>query len=739
MAIRPSLWASLSPTGAGETKPAHYRDMARVAWENRDALGYAWRLLRDGTCDGCALGTSGMRDWTIPGTHLCMVRLELLRLNTAPPLDPERLRDAGSLEPLSGRELRALGRLPEPMLRRAGERGFRVVSWEEALDAAAEKIRASDPRRVAVYLTSRGILNEHYYAAQKAARFMGTSHIDNSARLCHSASTSAMKKTLGYGATTCSYADWIGSDLVVFFGSNAANNQPVSMKYLDRARRRGTRVAVVNPYEEPGMKRYWVPSLPESALFGTRIADDWYAVRTGGDLAFLAGVFKILCAEGWIDRDFVARRTEGFGPARASVEALAFDRLEADSGLSRGEMRRFAETLRDAKNAVFVWSMGLTQHAHGTPTIEALVNVALARHYVGREKTGLMPIRGHSGVQGGAEVGCVPALPEAASRRFAEIWGFPLPDFEGLSAAEQVEASRRGEIDVFWIVGGNFLETLPEPRRSREALERVGTRIHQDIVLSSQMLVPPRDTVVLFPATTRYESPGGGTETSTERRIIFSPEIPGPRVSGARPEWQVFADVARRVRPDFADRLRIESSAQLRQEIGRAIPLYAGIENLRRKGDSFQWGGARLFSDGVFATADGKARFSEISLGDARAAGDIFMVSTRRGKQFNSMIQHDVDPLNGARRLDVLISAGDASRLGIADGEPVRLTSDTGRFEGFAKVAPIREGDLQVHWPEAGGLLAGGRLDPISLEPDYTAAVTLSKIPVSPGGGRPTS
>jgi predicted molibdopterin-dependent oxidoreductase YjgC len=247
------------------------------------------------------------------------------------------------------------------------------------------------------------------------------------------------------------------------------------------------------------------------------------------------------------------------------------------------------------------------------------------------------------------------------------------------------------------------------------------------------MLVPPKDLVVLFPATTRYESPGGGTETSTERRIIFSPEIPGPRVAGARPEWQVFAAVARRVHPGRADRLRIESSAQLREEIGRAVPLYAGIENLRRKGDFLQWGGARLFSDGVFATPGGKARFSPVSRRGGEDRPETFAVSTRRGKQFNSMVQREIDPLTGAARRDVLIAAGDARRLGIAAGDRVRLTSSVGTFEGFAMIAPIREGDLQVHWPEADGLLAGGRLDPRSLEPDYTATVTLSRVPDAEG------
>src|SRR6266568_1698303 len=115
--------------GLGQQKPHHYREMLKIAWENRDQLPFAWRILNDGVCDGCALGTSGLSDWTLEGTHLCMVRLELMRLNTAPALDPAILSDASRLQSKSSRELRELGRLPEPMLRRKGARGFQVVSW----------------------------------------------------------------------------------------------------------------------------------------------------------------------------------------------------------------------------------------------------------------------------------------------------------------------------------------------------------------------------------------------------------------------------------------------------------------------------------------------------------------------------------------------------------------------------------------------------------------------------------
>src|SRR6266851_5345117 len=645
MGWKPSLWASVIPLDPTERKPNHYAEMLRVAWENRDQLPFAWRILKHGVCDGCALGTTGLRDWTMDGVHLCMVRLELMRLNIAPALDPDRLKDVSSLSGMSSQDLRALGRLPEPMIWRKGEKGFRLVSWAEAYAGAAEKIRLTIPDRLAVYVTSRGMINEHYYAAQKAARIMGTNHVDNSARLCHSASTVAMKRALGYGASTCSYRDWIGTDLIVFFGSNAPSNQPVTMKYLYSARKKGTKVAVVNTYFEPGLQRYWVPSNVESAIFGTKIADAWFAVDTGGDLPFFNGVFKILVSEGWVDHDFISRHTVGFEEAKANVEKQDWDLLERESGATRQGMRRFAEMLRDARNGIFVWSMGLTQHAHGVDTIEALINVSLARGWVGQEKAGLMPIRGHSGVQGGAEVGCAPWLDENQRKRFEEVWGFKLPTFQGLSAAEMVAA-----VDVFWMVGGNFLETLPDPPAAVQALENVSTRIHQDVVLSSMMLLPPKDTVTVFPATTRYESLGGGTETSTERRIIFSPEIPGRRIGSAKPEWEVFGEVAARVRLELADKIRFTSSQQIRDEIGKAIPLYAGIEGLSREGDNFQWGGPRLFADGKFATPDCRALFSAVTPKERRAPQGMFYVSTRRGKQFNSMVQRAIDPLTVASR-----------------------------------------------------------------------------------------
>jgi molybdopterin-dependent oxidoreductase alpha subunit len=731
------LWASLRPFGIGEQRPNNYREIWHAFSENRDQLGYAWRILKQGCCDGCALGTNGMGDWTLRGIHLCNIRLRLLRLNTMPALDARALRNVGALRGARGEQLRAMGRLPVPMVRHRGEPGFRTISWDEALDLVAGRLRealARDDggRRVGFYLTSRGMPNEAYYAAQKAVRAMGSNSIDNAARVCHAPSTVALKGALGVAATTCSYTDWIGADLIVFIGSNVANNQPVAMKYLYHAKQVGAKVVAVNAYREPGMERYWVPSVPESAVFGTKITDRFFMVNVGGDVAFLNGTLKSMIDHGWIDRAFVDGHTVGFDELRSALDAQSWHELERRSGSTRAEMRAFAEMVGQARTAVFVWSMGVTQHDIGEDNVRAIINLGLARGFVGRPNCGLMPIRGHSGVQGGAEMGAyatafpggLPVTGEHA-RRFAELWGFDVPDRAGLTAPEMIDAAHDGTLDVLFSVGGNFLEVLPDPAYVREALGRIPLRVHMDIVLSSQMLLDPADVVVLLPATTRYETPGGVTQTSTERRIIFSPEVPGRRIGQARPEWDVVLDLARRVRPDLADRLRFDSTRHVRDEIARAVPMYDGIQHLERAGDQVQYGGPRLCEAWAFPTPDGKAHFSAVALPSLEVPAGMFLVATRRGKQFNSMVHARSDAITGAMRDCVLMSEVDARRLGIRDGAKVILRNAVGQLQGYANIAPVQPGTLQVHWPEGNVLVDRRKRSPLAGIPDYNAVARL--------------
>lgn len=717
---------SLSPFGLGFQKPHHYLEMLRVLWENRDNLGYAWQVLNHGVCDGCSLGPRGLHDDTLPGVHLCLSRLRLMRLNTMPAAKVRDFADVARLQRLTGKQLRQVGRLPVPLMRRRGEAGFTAVSWDAALTEIAARLRSADPKRVAFFTTSRGLTNETYYAAAKLARLLGTNNIDNAARLCHAASTVALKETLGVGASTVSNSDWLKTRLIVLSGTNLANNQPVAMKYLHEAKRNGARIVVVNPFQEPGLERYWIPSLPVSALFGTRFRDEFFRVRPGGDVAFSNGVLKHLIELNALDQAFIDKRTEGWAELKASLDEQRWPELEASAGLSRDEMLAFAKLYAESPSAIFIWSMGLTQHPNGVDNVKSIVNLALARGMVGKPNCGVVPIRGHSGVQGGSECGSVPnffpggaAVNEENARRFSDAWGAAVPSWEGMHCGAMLEAAAEGRLDVLYAVGGNFLETMPDPERMREALQRVPLRVHQDIMLNSSMLEEPGETVILLPAKTRYEQEGGGTQTSTERRLRYSPTVGHRQVGEARAEWKILRDVGRAAGVS----LGFEEAGQIRAEMDRMMPMYRGIVQLRAEGDSFQYGGPLL------CTGDGfRGRFSTLQLPPGRAsAPDTFFLITRRGTQFNSMIQKDRDSLTGAARDEVLLAASDLVRLGLAPGDAVELKSSLGAMRARVRLGGVRPGTIQAHWPEANGLIVR-HYDPKSGEPDYNAEVTVRKV-----------
>jgi predicted molibdopterin-dependent oxidoreductase YjgC len=417
-------------------------------------------------------------------------------------------------------------------------------------------------------------------------------------------------------------------------------------------------------------------------------------------------------------------------------------------------MEEFAELIRDAPNAVLVWSMGITQHSYGGDAVSMILNLGLARGYVGRDKNGLMPIRGHSSVQGGAEMGAyATAFPGGKSitpenaQALAQHYHFGIPDRPGLAATEMVESAWRGELDLLYCLGGNFLRTLPEPDHVAEAMSNVPLRVHQDIILTDQIFLEPREEVLLLPAKTRYEQDDGGTETTTERRVIFSPEIPR-QVGEARAEWKILRELAVAAYPEREHLMRCETGSKMREEIARVVPFYKGIEKLAKSGDAFQYGGPHLCAGGKFATADGRGHFRLVDLPSAPVQGapavsarggaasegrdPWFVVSTRRGKQFNTLIYAEVDPLTGATRDAVFMSPEDAARLHFKSRDAVELTNATGTYRGRVFLAPLAPGNLQIHWPEGNVLLRRGLVESLGGVPDYNAMVQVKPLRSQP-------
>jgi predicted molibdopterin-dependent oxidoreductase YjgC len=333
-----------------------------------------------------------------------------------------------------------------------------------------------------------------------------------------------------------------------------------------------------------------------------------------------------------------------------------------------------------------------------------------------------------------------PINPENAASLSA-LYGFDVPAKPGLVTVEMVEACADGRLDLLYCAGGNFLRTLPDPADVEKALANVPVRVHQDIILTDQMFIPAREEVLLLPAKTRYEQDDGGTETSTERRIMFSPEIPR-QLGEARAEWKILRELAVAARPEKANLLGCETGYKMREEIARVVPFYEGIQHLKKIGDSVQYGGGHLCAGWRFPTPDGKAHFRAVSLpgwsgalpGETESqthgleAGDgLFVVSTRRGKQFNSLIYANIDPLNGAPRDAILMNPADAQRLGLTEHAPVVLKNDIGEYTGRVFYAQIARGNLQIHWPEGNVIVRRGVTDPAGGVPDYNARVRVSK------------
>ena len=731
-------WLSrLIPFGlVGQSKPHHYREMLGVLWENKAELPYAWNILKHGVCDGCSLGPYGLRDNVMDGVHLCMTRLKLLKLNTMGALDMSATRDINRLRTLAPEKLRSLGRLSYPMIRREGDPGFSRISWDDAFNFITKAIRGTPSHRMGFFATSRGLTNEVYYVFQKLARVLGTNNVDLCSRLCHAASVSGLKATLGIGAPTCSLSDFIGTQLLVIFGSDLANNQPVTTKYMHYAKKHGTRIAVVNPMREYGLERYWVPSVASSALFGTKLMDEFFQVRVGGDIAFINGVIKTLIALNRVDQEFIAKRTTGYENLKAALAAQSWEMLEERSGLSRQEMERFALLYGHARSAVFVYSMGLTQHEFGVDNVKAIVNLALSRGMLGRDKCGIMPIRGHSGVQGGGECGAEPdkfpggfPVNEESARRFSNLWRHPVPSRPGLRVPEMIEAASNGDLNFLYSIGGNLLETMPDRNFIARALEKIAVRVHQDIVLNSSMLLDAEQAVLILPGQTRYEQRGGGTSTNTERRIRFTPEITGHQIGHSLPEWEIPTIIGRHVMPNGELLFPYENPQSVRDEMSRVMPMYQGIEKLQKEGDHLQWGGPFLHKAGHFTgMPNGRALFSVLNPPDRRASAGKFYLATRRGKQFNSMTFGLTDRLMGAKSRDLIfISPEDAQQLEVTDGTRVVARSNTGEMNAVIQIAPVKSGTLQAYWPEA-NVLISRRTDPISGEPDYNVEVSIEKI-----------
>jgi len=620
---------------------------------------------------------------------------------------------------LSSRECEARGRLTFPIMAEEGDRRFRRVSWDEALDRAGDALRESTPEEAFFYVSGRSS-NEAAYLLQLVARAWGTRNIHNCSYYCHSASGEALGRVYGSGTASVVLEDLAQADLVLVAGANPASNHPRLITQLIHLRRRGGKVIVVNPLAELGLLRFRVPSDWRSMLFGSRISDLYLKPHVGSDIALFKAILKLVIERGGVDRDYVADHTAGFEEVEADLASASLDDLLAACGVPRAELLRAVDMILEAKRGVFLWAMGLTHHEHGVDNILSLTNLALARGWLGRPGTGLLPIRGHSNVQGVGSVGVAPVVKKAFAERMEEVYGIEVPTDPGQDTYSSMVAAAEGRIRAAVLLGGNLYGSNPDLEFAGEALRRIPFSLSITTKLNPGHFHGRGRTAIVGPVLARDEEPQRTTQESMFNFVRLS-EGGRPAVEGEmRSEVDIVASLAERILPPGRfDWSALRSHERLREEMARVVPGYGAVGRIGETRREFQIEG-RTFHDPRFATPDGKAQFVVTPLPDFRTEPDELRLMTLRSEgQFNTVVYEDEDLYRGNLRRDVvMLSAEDARRLGLAEGDRVVVETEAGRIEVSAAVVDIRPGNLAMYYPEANALVPR-RLDPRSRTPAF--------------------
>src|SRR5262245_53061073 len=456
-----------------------------VLRKGREAGGFIplYRRLRSrNACKTCALGMGGQRGGMVNEAghfpEVCKKSVQAQAGDMAAPI-PERwfaTTPLAAMERLSSAEFERLGRLAFPVMATERDTHFRRVSWAEALDRAGAALRTSRPDGVFFYASGRSS-NEAAFLMQLVARAYGTANIHNCSFYCHSASGVALGRVYGSGTASIELHDLREADLVLVAGANPASNHPRLIAQLVALRRRGGTVIVVNPLRELGLIRFRVPSDWRSFAFGSQVADIYLQPHVGGDVALFKALLKGLVESGAIDRTFVAAHTAGWDAVEADVAATPWTELVERSGVSRPDLDRTVAALGASRRGIFCWAMGLTHHAHGVDNVLAVANLALARGWLGRPGCGLLPIRGHSNVQGVGSCGVTPALKEAFARRLEEIYGIPIVPGVGHDTYASMVAAAEGRVSAAVLLGGNLLASNPDRTWASAALRRIPTTV----------------------------------------------------------------------------------------------------------------------------------------------------------------------------------------------------------------------------------------------------------------------
>lgn len=698
-----------------------FKVASRVGWWNM------WKAMRTkNSCKTCAVGMGGQLGGMVnEGGHfpdVCKKSFQAMAsdMQGAIPDSFWQNTNVAQMRAMSSSQLEHCGRLVKPVLLRRGETHFRPIEWDEALSISASAMQAAGPERSFFYASGRAS-NEAGFLLQLMARQHGTNYVNNCSYYCHQASGVGLGSSIGSGAGTIRLEDLEHVDLYILIGANPPSNHPRLMTSLMKLRRRGGKVIVVNPVRELGLVNFRIPSNPISLLMGTEIASTYIQPHIGGDMYWLLGLAKEVIEQGGHDSDFLRAHTEGFEEFRQLAESTSWDEIQQRSGVERSAIQDIAHQYLKAKNVVFAWCMGITHHLHGTSNVQMIANAALLRGMVGRRHAGVMPIRGHSNVQGLGSVGVKPALKTAMLQKLEERLGIKVPESPGYDTMACMEAASKGEMDFSLLLGGNLYGSNPDLQFAANAFERMKCVTYLSTTLNTGHAWGTGETTLILPVQARDEESQATTQESMFSFVRLS-DGGNARFPGPRSEVSVLSELATRTLGsdspvDFAS---LQEHRKIRELIGELVPGYEDMLGIDETREEFHVRG-RALSDYQFPTDSGKARFHCPTLPQHEFGEEEFRLMTVRSEgQFNSVVYEEQDLYRGQERRDViLMNSADMKRLNLESNQHVRISSDSGELRRIlVREYDIRAGNVLMYYPEA-NVLVPRAVDPQSKTPGF--------------------
>ena len=712
-----------SPRSGGGWKAIGYsmKLARRVGWLKM------WKAMRSkNTCKTCAVGMGGQLGGMVNEggyfPEVCKKSFQAMAsdLQGAIPSSFWRQYDINRLQSLTSRQLEHCGRLVEPVLLEKGSRNYSPVSWDEALQRMSDGLSSAGPERSFFYASGRSS-NEAGFLLQLMSRLLGTNYVNNCSYYCHQASGVGLGSSIGTGAGTVRLDDLQNTDLYILIGANPSSNHPRLMRSFMEMRRRGGKIIVVNPVKETGLVNFRVPSDVRSMFFGSEIASTYLQPHIGGDIAWLLGVAKEIIERDGHDTSFIDKHTTDFEDFRNLAIATTWEDILRDSGLTREQIQDVASQYLNAKNVVIGWCMGVTHHLHGTNTVQMIANLALLRGMVGRRNAGVMPIRGHSNVQGLGSVGVTPALKTSMLKKLEERLGIEVPTSPGYDTMACMEAAHRHEMDFALCLGGNLYGSNPDLKYAAESMSRLKTLVYMSTTLNTGHAYATGDETLILPVLPRDEEPQATTQESMFSFVRLS-DGGSARFRGPRSEVSILAEAGQHVfgpecRVDFKS---LQNHAAIRDLIGELVPGYERMMGIDDTKKEFHVTG-RAVEEYNFPTETGKAKFHSPKLPSPKFTSDEFRLMTVRSEgQFNSVVYEEDDLYRGQERRDVvLMNAEDIKRRGLKHDEHVRVKSECGELR-MLLVRPfdIRSGNVLMYYPEA-NVLVPHKVDPLSKTPGF--------------------